>query len=228
MMQAILDSPLLGLGLSAATFALGRWIQKKTGWTIANPLLISAVLSISLLLVLEIPYESYEQGGEFINLMLSPVTAILALGIYNQRAVLKRYFVPVLVGCLVGSASSVLSVLGLCRLFGLDAAITAALIPKSCTTAIALGIAEAKGGIVTITAACVIFTGLVGALGAPLFAKVFRITDPVAQGLAVGACSHALGTSKAREMGELQGAMSSIAIGVCGLLTVLLSLVLPL
>ena len=135
MMQAILDSPLLGLGLSAATFALGRWIQKKTGWTIANPLLISAVLSISLLLLLEIPYEAYAQGGEFINLMLSPVTAILALGIYNQRAVLKRYFVPVLVGCLVGSASSVLSVLGLCRLFGLDAAITAALIPKSCTTA---------------------------------------------------------------------------------------------
>ena len=208
MMQAILDSPLLGLGLSAATFALGRWIQKKTGWTIANPLLISAVLCIALLLVLEIPYEAYAQGGEFINLMLSPVTAILALGIYNQRAVLKRYFVPVLVGCLVGSASSVLSVLGLCRLFGLDQTITAALIP--------------------ITAACVIFTGLVGALGAPFFAKVFRITDPVAQGLAVGACSHALGTSKAREMGELQSAMSSIAIGVCGLLTVLLSLVLPL
>ena len=73
MMQAILDSPLLGLGLSAATFALGRWIQKKTGWTIANPLLISAVLSISLLLLLEIPYEAYAQGGEFINLMLSPV-----------------------------------------------------------------------------------------------------------------------------------------------------------
>ncbi len=227
MMDAILASPLLGLCLSAATFALGRWIQRKTGWILANPLIISAVLSIAFLVLLDIPYEAYALGGDFINLMLSPVTAILALGIYNQRAVLRRYFVPVLVGCGVGCASSMLSVWGLCRLFGLDRAVTAALLPKSCTTAIAVGIAEAKGGVVAIAVACVIATGMVGAVGAPAFARWFHITDPVAQGLAVGASSHALGTTKAREMGELQGAMSSIAIGICGLMAVILALFLP-
>ena len=220
MMDAILASPLLGLCLSAATFALGRWIQRKTAWILANPLIISAVLSIAFLVLLDIPYEAYA-------LMLSPVTAILALGIYNQRAVLRRYFVPVLVGCGVGCASSMLSVWGLCRLFGLDRAVTAALLPKSCTTAIAVGIAEAKGGVVAIAVACVIATGMVGAVGAPAFARWFHITDPVAQGLAVGASSHALGTTKAREMGELQGAMSSIAIGICGLMAVILALFLP-
>ena len=141
---------------------------------------------------------------------------------------LRRYFVPVLVGCGVGSASSMLSVWGLCRLFGLDRAVTAALLPKSCTTAIAVGIAEAKGGVVAIAVACVIIAGTVGAVGAPAFIKWFHVTDPVAQGLAIGACSHALGTTKAREIGELQGAMSSIAIGICGLLAVLFSLFLPL
>ena len=215
MMDAILASPLLGLCLSAATFALGRWIQRKTGWILANPLIISAVLSIAFLVLLDIPYEAYALGGDFINLMLSPVTAILALG------------VPVLVGCSVGCASSMLSVWGLCRLFGLDRAVTAAMLPKSCTTAIAVGIAEAKGGVVAIAVACVIATGMVGAVGAPAFARWFHITDPVAQGLAVGASSHALGTTKAREMGELQGAMSSIAIGICGLMAVILALFLP-
>ena len=120
------------------------------------------------------------------------------------------------------------SVLLLCRLFGLDQAVTAAMLPKSCTTAIAVGIAEAKGGVVAIAVACVIIAGTVGAVGAPAFIKWFHVTDPVAQGLAIGACSQALGTTKAREIGELQGAMSSIAIGICGLLAVIFSLFLPL
>ena len=183
---------------------------------------------IALLLLLDIPYDDYARGGDFVNLMLSPVTASLALGIYNQRDILKKNFIPVLVGCTVGCAVSMGSVLLLCRLFGLDQAVTAAMLPKSCTTAIAVGIAEAKGGVVAIAVACVIIAGTVGAVGAPAFIKWFHVTDPVAQGLAIGACSHALGTTKAREIGELQGAMSSIAIGICGLLAVIFSLFLPL
>lgn len=228
MMEALTSTPLLGLTLTAAAFALARWFQKKTGWVLANPTVVSAAMIIALLLLLDIPYDDYARGGDFVNLMLSPVTAILALGIYNQRDILKKNFIPVLVGCTVGCAVSMGSVLLLCRLFGLDQAVTAAMLPKSCTTAIAVGIAEAKGGVVAIAVACVIIAGTVGAVGAPAFIKWFHVTDPVAQGLAIGACSHALGTTKAREIGELQGAMSSIAIGVCGLLTVLLSLVLPL
>lgn len=228
MMEALTSTPLLGLILTAAAFALARWFQKKTGWVLANPTVVSAAMIIALLLLLDIPYDDYARGGDFVNLMLSPVTAILALGIYNQRDILKKNFIPVLVGCTVGCAVSMGSVLLLCRLFGLDQAITAAMLPKSCTTAIAVGIAEAKGGVVAIAVACVIIAGTVGAVGAPAFIKWFHVTDPVAQGLAIGACSHALGTTKAREIGELQGAMSSIAIGICGLLAVLFSLFLPL
>ncbi len=228
MREALTSTPLLGLILTAAAFALARWFQKKTGWVLANPTVVSAAMIIALLLLLDIPYDDYARGGDFVNLMLSPVTAILALGIYNQRDILKKNFIPVLVGCTVGCAVSMGSVLLLCQLFGLDQAVTAAMLPKSCTTAIAVGIAEAKGGVVAIAVACVIIAGTVGAVGAPAFIKWFHVTDPVAQGLAIGACSHALGTTKAREIGELQGAMSSIAIGICGLLAVIFSLFLPL
>ena len=172
--------------------------------------------ALAVLLLFDIPYESFTKGAEVINWMLGPVTALLALSIYNQRQVLKAYFIPVLTGCFAGSVTSIFSVLGLCKLFGVDQAITASIMPKSCTTPIALSIAQSHGGISAIAAGCVIIAGVTGALCAPLFAKWFGITDPVAQGLATGACSHALGTTRAREMGEIQGAMSSIAIGVCG------------
>lgn len=224
MIDAILSTPLFGLTLCIATFLLGRWIQKKTGWVLANPVLTASAMCIAVLVLLDIPYESFALGGDLIHMMLGPVTAVLALGIYNQRAALKQYFVPVLLGCVAGSATSIFSILGLCRLCGLDEAITMALAPKSCTTAIALSVAESHGGLTAVTACAVMIAGVTGCLCAPLFSKWFRITDPVAQGLATGACSHALGTTKAREMGELQGAMSSIAIGVCGLISVGISL----
>ena len=224
MVDAILNSPFFGLTLSLSTYLLGKWVQKKTGWVLANPLIISVALCISVLGLFEIPYEKFAVGANIIQWMLGPVTALLALGIYNQRKVLQEYFLPVLLGCAAGSATSIFGVLGLCRLFGVDKAVTAAMLPKSCTTAIAISIAESHGGQAAIAACCVMIAGLTGALCAPMFAKWLGITDPVAQGLATGASSHALGTTKAREMGELQGAMSSIAIGVCGLISVLISL----
>ena len=223
-MQTVTSAPAFGLSLTIFAFLAGRWFQRKTGWVLAHPLLIATILCIAVLVGFGIPYENYAQGGNVINMMLGPVTALLALGIYNQAAVLKRYFVPVLLGCTAGSLTSIFSILGLCRLFGLDEAITAALMPKSCTTPIALGIAQSHGGITAIAAAAVFFAGTTGAICAPLMARWLRVSDPVAQGLATGACSHALGTTKAREMGEVQGAMSSIAIGVCGLISVVITL----
>lgn len=228
MLEAVVNTPLFGLTLCIGTYLLGCRIQKKTGWLLANPLLLAAAMSIALLVLLDIPYEAFALGGDFIHMMLGPVTALLALGIYNQRAILKQHFVPVLAGCTAGSVTSIGSVLLVCRLLDVDKAVTAAIMPKSCTTPIALSIAQSRGGLTAIAACCVIIAGITGVLGAPYFAKWFGITDPVAQGLATGACSHALGTAKAREMGEVQGAMSSIAIGVCGLISVVLSLVVPL
>ena len=149
---------------------------------------------------------------------------MLALSIYNQRAILKEHFFPVLVGCLAGCLTSVGSILALCRLFHVDEALTASLMPKSVTTAIAMGIAESHGGVAGIAAAAVMVAGISGAVFAPSFAKLFRITEPVAEGLAIGSCSHALGTTRALELGPVQGAMSSIAICVCGIMTSVLAL----
>lgn len=224
MPDAILNSPFFGLTLTAAAWCAGCWLQKRTGLLLCNPLLIAVALLIAVLAVFDVPYETYSIGADFIKLMLGPVTAVLALNIYNQRAILKRHFLPVLAGCLAGSLTSVGSILLLCRVFHVEEALTASLLPKSVTTAIAMGIAESHGGVAGIAAAAVMVAGITGAVFAPLFARLFRITEPVAEGLAIGACSHALGTTRAIEIGPVQGAVSSIAICVCGILTSILAL----
>lgn len=224
MFETIVNSPMFGLSLCVGVYLLSKWIQRKTKWAIANPVLLGAAFVIAVLSIFKLDYEQFNIGAKVINWMLGPVTALLALGIYNQRKILKEYFIPVVVGCLAGAATSIFSILGLCKLFGVDKAVTAAMIPKSCTTPIAIAIAEAHGGVAAIAATCVAVAGITGVVCAPMFAKWFFIKDPVAQGLATGACSHALGTTKAREMGELQGAMSSIAIGICGMISVVISL----
>ena len=220
------NSPFFGVALSVLAFWIGVKIQKKTGLVVCNPLLIGVILVIGLLLALGIPYENYDQGGSLINLFLSPATACLAVAIYSKVQLLKENWLPILVGCVVGSLVSMGSILGLCRLFGLDEAMTASLLPKSVTTPIAVSVAQAHGGIPSITVVAVILTGILGSTLAPLLIRLFRVKDPIAAGLAIGACSHAVGTSKALELGETEGAMSGLAIGVCGLVTVLFSLIL--
>lgn len=220
------NSPFFGVALSVLAFWIGVKIQKKTGLVVCNPLLIGVILVIGLLLALGIPYENYDQGGSLINLFLSPATACLAVAIYSKVQLLKENWLPILVGCVVGSLVSMGSILGLCRLFGLDDAMTASLLPKSVTTPIAVSVAQAHGGIPSITVVAVILTGILGSILAPLLIRLFRVKDPIAAGLAIGACSHAVGTSKALELGETEGAMSGLAIGVCGLVTVLFSLIL--
>ena len=224
MADALLSSPFFGLTLSAAAWCLGCQVQKKTGFLLCNPLLIAVALIIAVLAVFRIPYASYAAGGDFIKLMLGPVTAVLALNIYNQRVILKENFLPVLAGCLVGSLTSVGSILALCRVFHVDEALAASLLPKSVTTAIAIAISESRGGIPGLTVTAVLIAGAFGAMFAPHFAKLFHITDPVAEGTAIGSCSHGLGTAKAMEIGSLQGAMSSIAVCICGIITSILAL----
>lgn len=224
MAEAMLSSPFFGLVLTCVAWCIGCWVQKRTGIFLLNPLVIAVAIILAVLVALDIPYSTYQLGGDMISLMLGPVTAVLALNIYHQRTLLREYFWPVVIGCLAGTLTSVGSILLLCRLLVLDSSIAASLMPKSVTTAIAVAISDAGGGIQSITVAAVLIAGAVGAIFAPLFAKLFRITDPVAEGVAIGACSHALGTSKAMEIGQLQGAMSSISICICGILTSLLAL----
>ena len=223
-MSMFTDSYLFGIVLSIAAFMLGLFLNRKTRLPLFNPLLIAVTLIVLVLMLLGIPLDHFRKGAQFISVFLAPATASLAVSIYNQRKILGQYFAPVVIGCFAGSVASMVSAYLLCRAFGLEDALVAAMILKSVTTPIALCICEALGGIVPVTVAAVILTGIVGAMTAPLMVRLFRVQDPIAQGVAIGACSHAIGTTKAMEMGELQGAMSSIAIGVAGLMTVLLSL----
>ena len=224
MLKTLAAPPMFGLTLSVLAFCFGRWVQKKTKFVLCNPLLIAVACIITFLSVTGIPYSDFAKGGDIINMMLGPVTAVLALNVYNQRRVLGEYFLPVLIGCLVGSAVSLFGVLALCKLMQADQMMTMSMMPKSCTSAIAIAIAESHGGDAGIASAGVLAAGLTGAVFSPPFVKLFKIKDPVAQGLGIGACSHALGTTKAMELGQIQGAMSSIAICVCGIISSILAL----
>lgn len=223
-MLELCESPFFGIALSIAAFWIGEKIQKKTGFVICNPLIIAIVIIIGVLLIFKIPYESYNRGGAIINMFLAPATACLAVSIYSKIDMLKKNWLPILVGCTAGSLASMLSVYGLCRLFDLDEKMTNSLIPKSVTTPIAVSISSSHSGIVPVTVVAVIFTGILGSIFAPYLIRLFRVNDPMAAGLSIGACSHAVGTSKALELGETEGAMSGLAIGICGILTVIFSL----
>lgn len=223
-MENLTSSPLFGIVLCILTFELGVWLQKKLKTPLCNPLLIAIALIIAILQVFRIPLEHFMVGGDMISLFLAPATAVLALSIYSQLEVLKKHFLPVLCGCLAGSVVSMVSAAGLCMAFGLDKTLTAAMLPKSVTTPIAMEISQQHGGLVAVTVAAVILTGILGAILSPLLIRIFRISHPVAQGVGIGTSSHAVGTTKAVELGEIQGAMSGISIGVSGIITVVLSL----
>lgn len=223
-MKELTQSPFFGITLTVVTYWLGMKIQKKVNFVLCNGLIIAVLLLVGVLVALDIPYEDYYQGGSVINMFMGPATACMAVTVYAKIDLLRKNWLPVLAGCLAGVAASVGSVLAMCRLFGLDAAMTASLLPKSVTTPIATAVSESHGGIVSITVAAVIFTGILGNLAAPYLIRLFRVKDPLAVGLGIGACSHAMGTAKALELGDTEGAMSGLAIGMCGILTALAAL----
>ena len=225
-MSELFSSPFFGISLSILAFLIGVQIRRRTGLELCNPLLIAIVLVSAVLLVCRIPYEAYDLGGAVINMFLAPATACLAVSIYTRIQLLKENWLPILVGCTVGSLTSMGSIYGLCRLFRLDQTIMVSLLPKSVTTPIAVSVSQAHSGIPSITVVAVILTGIMGSILAPMLIRLFRVKDPITAGLAIGACSHAVGTSKALELGETEGAMSGLAIGVCGLVTVIFSLIL--
>ena len=223
-MSAWMESPYFGIALTVAAYWVGVQLQKKTGWTICNNIIVSALLIVAVLQVFDIPFDAYYEGGAIIHMCLGPATTCMALNIYRKRDVLKQYWLPVLAGCGAGAVTSLVSIYAMCRLFGLDKAMTASLLPKSVTVPIASAISADHGGIASITVAAVILTGLMGNLAAPLLIRLFRVKDPMAVGLGIGACSHAIGTAKALEIGQTEGAMSGLAIGVCGVITAILAL----
>ena len=221
-MDIITSSPLFGLFISFLAFGIGTVLFNKFKTPLLNPLLLAIICCIALIQTGVISYDKYMEDTAILANLLPAATALLAVNIYKQLKVVKKYAVAIIVSCLAGSVTSIGCVVLLCRLFGVDKAIEASFIGKSCTTPIALDISLMNGGMAGITVIAVICTGIVGAVLAPSLAKLFRVKSPVAEGLAIGTCSHVIGTTKAVEIGEIQAALSGVAIGICGLLTVIL------
>ncbi len=221
MNNVLLSSTFFGVTISLCTYFFGRFIHKKLGYAILNPLLISTILVIVFLLVFDVDYATYNQGAQYLSVFLTPVTICLAVPLYRQLQVLKKNVVAIITSISIGVFAHAGTILALSKLFGLDRVLTLSILPKSVTTPIAVSMSKELAGIEAVTIVGVIIAGIMGAVLGPVVCKLFFIKEPVAQGLAIGSASHAVGTSKAIELGEIQGAMSSLAIIVTGILTVL-------
>ncbi len=219
------NSLFFGVFISIITYEIGVLIKKKLKLAIFNPLLISIALIIVFLLAFHIKYNVYESGAQYLSYFLTPATVALAVPLYEQIEPLKKNWKAVVAGILSGALTSALCVLAVALIFQLDHKQYVTLLPKSITTAIGMGLSEELGGIVTITVAVIVVTGVIGNMFAESICKLFHITDPVAKGIGIGSASHAMGTAKAMEMGEIEGAMSSLSIAVSGLLTVVVSII---
>lgn len=220
-MNWVEDSLFFGLFLSLIGYEIGLLMRRKWKKAIFNPLLISIVVVMLVLKVLRVPYESYNMSAKYLSYLLTPSTICLAVPLYEQIDILKQNAKAIICGILMGALTSMGSVLGLSAAFGLSHAEYVTMLPKSITTAIGMGVSEELGGIVTITVAVIIVTGILGNVLADLVCKLVRIQEPVARGIGIGSASHAIGTAKAMEMGEIEGAMSGLSIAVSGLVTVL-------
>ena len=217
------ESMFAGVTLSLVVYLIGTLLKKKFKLGIFNPLLISIVVSIVVLVVGKVDYYTYNEGAKYLSWLLTPATVCIAIPIYEQWGLLLKNFKAVMLGLVAGTITSLTTVLALALICGLSHEEYVTLLPKSITTAIGMGVSEELGGYVTITVAVIIITGVLGNIFGELICKIFKIDEPISRGLAFGASSHAIGTAKALEIGEVEGAMSSLAIAVSGILTVALS-----
>lgn len=222
-MKELFNLPLFGILLSLIAFEIGLLINRKTRIAVFNPLLIAILLIIAFMKGFNVSLDSFNKGGSIISFFLGPATVILAVPLYKQIKLLKANLVPIAAGIIIGCVTAITSIYLFSRLFALNTSLTYSLIPKSVTTPIGLEISKQLGGIPAITVAAIVFTGIVGAVAGPLICNIFKIKDKVAVGIAIGTSAHALGTTKAIELGETEGAMSGLAIGLAGLATVFLA-----
>lgn len=215
------ESVYMGVMLTLGTYCIGIWLKKVSGWTLMNPLLVSILLSIGFLCATGTSYESYAKGADVISYLLTPATVCLAVPLYEQIEHLKRNYHAVVLGIVAGVLSSMLSILGMVLLLGMDHQAYVTLLPKSITTAIGMGVSEELGGNVPVTILVIVITGITGNIFAEKFLRLIKVKEPIAKGIAIGSASHVIGTSKAMEMGQTEGAMSSLAIVTSGVLTVI-------
>ena len=217
------SSTFFGLFLTLATYVLAMGIKKKFKSGLVNPLLIAIVICIAVLLLFRIDYGTYNQGARYISVLLTPATVCLAVPLYMQLEKLKKNFPAIMIGILSGVLTSLGSIFLMSKVFGFSREEFITFLPKSITTAIGMSVSEEMGGYVAITVTAIIITGVFGNIICEAALKLFGIRNKIAKGIAIGTASHAIGTSKAMEIGEVEGAMSSLSIVVSGILTVILA-----
>lgn len=214
------SSPFFGFALSLIAFEIGALARRRFPYALVNPLMIAIALVMAFLVVFKVDYKSYMEGAKYLSWSLTPATVCLAVPLYEQTELLKRRWRAVVSGILAGVITNCAMVYGLAKIFGLSREMYVTMLPKSVSTAIGIGISAELGGIPPLTAAVIILTGVTGNIIAVPLMRALKITDPVAAGVAIGTASHAIGTARAIEMGPAEGAMSGLAIGAAGMITV--------
>ncbi|BCZ49254.1 membrane protein [Clostridium gelidum] len=222
-MNDIITSPVFGVLISIIAYEIGALIKQKLKLSIFNPLLIAIIILIIFLFKFNIKYDDYNNGGQVISFFLAPATVALALPLYKKFSLFKENALPILAGILGGDVLGIISVIALSKLFNLSGELTKSLIPKSITTPIGMALAKQLGGLPSIAVVAIIITGILGSIIGPFLYKILKINDKVAMGIAMGCASHAVGTAKAMEIGEIEGAMSSLTIAISGIITVLIA-----
>lgn len=221
-MEFLLDFPILPLVFTIFTYQLGLYLQNKTKSPLFNPLLVSIILVIGAILLTGYPNEAYQEGMERISWLITPATICMAVPLYQQLQILRKNWKAILTGICAGTLASLFFVLVMCRLFGFDDVLTASLLPKSITNAMGSALSAQTGGDEAITTAVIAITGILGNMLCVPLCKLFKITHPIAQGVALGTSAHVMGTAKARELSELTGAVSSLSLTVAGIFTAIL------
>ena len=224
-MDKFFENPVFGLFLTLAIGWLGVKIRDKSGKNWVNPMLLSVFMVVVVLLVFNIPYESYKKGGDLIHMFLGPITVVLAVPLYTNWSYLKKYSKSIIVGILIGSFSALISVVLLSKLFGLDEFLMKSIMGRSVTTPIALAVAEMLKANQAIVIIAVSITGVFSILIVPFMYKILNIYHPIAKGVALGTAAHAIGTGRAMEYGKVEGAMSALSIGIAGVFTIIWILV---
>ena len=223
MVEFMQNSAYAGVTISLVSYAIGAKLKRKFGFGFFNPLLISIIVTIIVLVGSHVDYQTYNEGAKYLSWLLTPATVCLAIPLYEEWNLLKKNASAVMLGVTAGVITSLATVFVLAKLMGLNHENYVTLLPKSITTAIGMGVSEELGGYVTITVAVIVITGVLGNIFGELICKIFRIHEPISKGLAFGTAAHAIGTAKAMELGDVEGAMSSLSIAVAGVLTVVLA-----
>lgn len=220
MRELFAESLFFSVALSVGMFAVGVYIKKRCSFFLFNPLLIAITGTITTLLLLNIDYATYNNGAKYISYLLTPATVALAIPLYEQVMLLRKNFTAIMLGIASGVLASFCSIFAMSLLFALNHTQYVTLLPKSITTAIGIGLSQELGGYVAITVSAIIITGLFGNIAGELLCRILGITHPIAKGVSIGTATHVMGTAKAMEMGEIEGAMSSLSVAVAGAITV--------